>query len=470
VNRRARIGPGAFAPISHEALRRLARAGVLCGLSLAPALAHAQASAGSQPSERTPAPASSATVTPESPADEASKLTLKSDPVDDYDFSPGESEEFLPSMEKEIETLRRGMFELGFIESPIRSYVDWADKLKLDTGLRIHLAYTTVFQQASGGPGDRTRFSGDLDIMSSWTLVGHGTKDRGMLVTTGEYRHQIGWENPNGLRDDIGSLQRTTGGFDDRGFVLRDLFYIQHLFDDRLRLLAGRSDVSDLVGGHRLQGINGSFSNRAFSADSTTAYPGGHVTSASASIRPVDWFYVTGGAANGYGRSSINDMQFLDEGKFFFFGEVGFTPTIEGMGPGRYGVLLWHMDERELINSPSDDGFTIILEQDLNERLHVFARYGNADNGVITGIERSTQAGLGYRGLLGSPDNLTGAAFAYSEPAGTGRDEKVVEVFHRFQVSAHVQFSAGVQGIFDPTNAPDDDALAVLTFRMRVAF
>jgi hypothetical protein len=163
-------------------------------------------------------------------------------------------------------------------------------------------------------------------------------------------------------------------------------------------------------------------------------------------------------------------MQFLDEGKFFFFGEVGFTPTIEGMGRGRYSILFWHMDERDLINSPSDEGFTIVLEQDLTDRLHVFARYGLADDGRLTGIEQSAQVGVGLRGLLGSPDNLTAAAFGYSDPTGTGRDEKVVEVFHRFQVSPHVQFSTGVQGIFDPTNAPEDDALAVLTFRMRIAF
>ncbi len=448
---------------------------MLWGLSLAlaslaqPTLANAQVPAGSQPSEPTPAPASSAAEPPNLPPDEASELTLESD-AGDFEFSPGEGEEFMPAMEDEIETVRRGMLDLNFIEGPIRAYRGWADQLERDTGLRLNFAYTTVFQQASGGPGDRTRFSGDLDLMSSWTLVGRGTKDRGVLVTTGEYRHQIGWENPNSLRNDIGALQRTTGGFDDRGLAVRDVYYIQHLFGDRLRLLAGRSDVSELVGGHRLQGINGSFSNRAFSADSTTASPGGHVTSAAASIRPVDWLYFTVGGANGYGRSTINDWKYLDESKFFTFGELGLTPTFEGMGRGRYSVLFWHMDERDLLNSPSDGGFTIVLEQDLNDRLHVFARYGRADDGLITGIKSSTQTGLGYRGLFGSPDNLTAAAFGYSEPAGAGRDEKVVEVFHRFQVSAHVQFSAGVQGIFDPTNAPDDDALAVLTFRLRTAF
>ena len=462
-------------------LRRCSAAAVLLSLaavlSSAPlAAAQAEPAAATQPAQPSSQAPSEAPVQPSAEAapgpgepESGPDLTLGFH-SGDFEYSPGEGEEFTPAMEDEIESVRRGMFELKFFEGPIGEYVKWADQLERDTGLRLHMAYTTLLQQASGGPGDRTRFSGDLDIMSSWTLLGRGTKDRGVLVATGEYRHQIGWENANALRDDLGTLQRTTGGFDDRGWVVRDLFWIQHLFDDHLRIIAGRSDVSDIVGSHRLQGINGSFSNRAFSADSTTAYPGGHVMSASASVRPVDWLFFTAGGANGYGRSTINDIQFLDEGKFFTFGEFGLTPNIDGLGRGRYSVLLWHMDERDLIDRPNDNGLTVVLEQDLTDRVHVFARYGWADKGVLTGIESSAQCGLGYRGLLGSPDNLTAAAFGYSDPTNDGREEKVVEVFHRFQVSQHVQFSVGVQGIFDPSNAPDDDALAVLTFRLRIAF
>jgi hypothetical protein len=312
--------------------------------------------------------------------------------------------------------------------------------------------------------------SGDLDLMSTWHLVDRNGPNRGTLVTTGEYRHQIGWENPNSLRDDVGTLQRTTGGFDDRGWAFRDFYYLQRLFDDKLRVAFGRADVSDFVGSHQLQGINGSFSNRAFSADSTTAYPAGHVLAAGASIRPVDWFYFTAGGTNAYGRSTISDLQFIDEGKFFTFGEVGFTPTIDGLGKGRYALLGWHMDERDLLELPSDAGFTVILEQSLSDRLRLFARHGWANDGVLTGIKRSTQGGLGITGLLGNDENLTGIAFGFSEPLADARDEKTIECFHRFQLTAHTQFSVGVQAIFDPSRAPDDDAIGVLTVRFRVAF
>ena len=69
-------------------------------------------------------------------------------------------------------------------------------------------------------------------------------------------------------------MTNTTGGLNDRGEVVRDAFYAQRLFADRVRVLVGRMDISDHVGGYRLQNINSAFSNRAFSALVTAAFSG----------------------------------------------------------------------------------------------------------------------------------------------------------------------------------------------------
>ncbi len=426
----------------------------------------------STPAQTPPAAAPQPAPPPSEPAE--SLPPAEADEVEEdenYEYSPGETPESPLSEIDEAASVRQGMIDVPGLTPAVEFMRAWLDDLHSETGLRIAVAYTTLFQQATGSGGDRTAFSGDLDIMTDWTLVGRGTPNVGRLITTVEYRHQIGWYPPQFLADEIGTLQRTTGGFNDRGWAVRDLHYTQRLFDDRLRLLFGRSDVSDYVGGHRMQSINNSFSNRAFSGDSTTAYPAGHVTSAGASFRPIDEFYVTGGAANAYGTSTTNDLEFIDEGKFFGFGEIGFTPEIDELGWGRYALLIWHMPARDLLSLPSDSGFTVIGEQDLGERLQMFARYGWADDGALTGIKQSGQIGMGYRGLLGSALNMTGAAFGVSEPTADGLDtEKVFEVFHRFQLTDHSQFSIGFQSIFDPSRAPDDDFVGVLTLRFRIAF
>lgn len=389
---------------------------------------------------------------------------------DRYEYTPGESADAPLAEISEAAGARTGMITVPGLTPLVESWRVGLDDLHRETGLRFAFAYTMLLQQATGSGGDRTGFSGDLDLMADWTFIGRGTANTGRLVATGEYRHSIGSQPPSDLRNEIGSLQSTTGGFNDRGWAVRDLHYTQRLFDGRLRLLAGRADASDYVGGHRLQGINNSFSNRNFSADSTTAYPAGHVTALGVSVRPIDEFYVSVGGTNAYGRSTINDMQYLDEGKFFTFGEAGFTPVIPDLGWGRYALLLWHMDDRDLLALPSDNGFTLIAEQDFGERILMFARYGWADSGVLTGIKQSGQIGLGYRGLLGDPLNMTGAAFGVSDPTAAGLDpESVFEIFHRFQLTSHSQFSVGFQSIFEPSRS-DDDFVGVFTFRFRLAF
>ena len=92
-----------------------------------------------------------------------------------------------------------------------------------------------------------------------------------------------------------------------------------------------------------------------------------------------------------------------------------------------------------------------------------------ADQGVITGVQQAWQAAIGIDGLLGSKDNLTAVGFGYAVPAAAGlRDEKSIEVFQRFQVTKFTQFTVGAQLFVDPSNAPDDNVLAVFSFRLRV--
>lgn len=384
-------------------------------------------------------------------------------------FSYGDSPSSVYAELEEIYTPRAGMFRIPVVDDALDSIVKATLDLQDSTGLRLASAYTMIVQQASGGPGTRYGASGDFDIFGDWTLIGRGTANSGRLVFGGEYRHRIGEQPASALRGEIGSLQFTTSGFNDRGWSLRDLYWIQNLFDGKLRLGFGRADSSDFVGGHRLGNLNASFFNRAFASNTTTNFPG-HGMTAGASVRPVDWFYITGGAANAYGVTTQSDLGDLEEGDFFSFGEVGFTPTIEGLGLGRYRAMGWHSDAREKDNVGSDRGFSIILEQDLGEIVQVFARYGYADKG-LAGIRSSVEVGVGVRGLLGDNDNMTGAAFAYSEPPpGNSREEKIAEIFHRWQLTRFVQFSVSAQAIFDPSNAPDDDVLGVFSARLRVAF
>lgn len=398
--------------------------------------------------------------------------SFSSDPPDlpTNALSPGDSAEGILSTLEEGAALHEGAFEARWFEQPLGWASRQTDALEEKTGLRLGVAHTLLFQQATEGDGDLYGGSGDLDLMASWTLVGRGTEDTGRLVAGTEYRYRIGSQPASALGGQIGTLLATTGGFNDRYWAVRDVYWVQRLLDGQLRFLVGRGDASEFHGSHSLQGINGFFSNRHFSANNTAPYPD-FTPMIGVSARPRgDLFYATVGAANAYGNATHSNFDTLEEGEFFLEAEVGLTPTFEGLGRARFAIAPWHMPSRSLTGQPEDWGLAFIAEQQFGDHLRGFARYGHADE-ALTNIRNSFQVGGGYQGPFGREDDLAGLAFGYAEPSReTSRDEKAVELFYRWQVTGHSHLTLGFQAIFDPGNTLDRDSIGVVSGRYRVAF
>ena len=370
----------------------------------------------------------------------------------------------------EDRTPRKSLLELSAFEGPFVYLRKQSEELYEKTGLKLGLAYTMLFQQASGGPGDRSAGGGDLDLLASWTAIGRGTKDTGTVYFAAEYRNQIGSQPPSALGGEIGSLTGTTNGFSERPMVVKEVYWKQALFDGRFVWGLGRVDPENLFGGHKLQSQNLYFLNQAFSTNPTVPYPGSGFAIAAA-YKPVDWFYVGGGIDNANGSTtSITIDEFFDEAEFLTFAEAGYTPTIEDLGKGRYRISLWHIDAREKAGTPSDQGISLIADQELGKRTTAFARYAWADEGLRS-VRQLVEGGIVRNGLLGGADDQTGFAAAWLQPSEEDlRDQYVLEVYQRFQVTAQTQLTFDAQLILDPSDAPDDDAVGVFSVRLRFAF
>lgn len=249
------------------------------------------------------------------------------------------------------------------------------------------------------------------------------------------------------------------------------MYWIQRLFDGKLRILIGRADISDYMGSHWLQNKNNSFINRNFSANAAIPFPG-HGPMVGVSIRPIKEFYLTAGAINAYSDTEeFPEAQSLfEEWDVFSMAEIGYTPTFKNLGEGRYAFAIWYMDEREQDNLPSDFGFSLIADQNLTENLQVFARYSYA-GGDLLNIRNTAQIGFGYSGILGRTNDLTGLAFGMTFPQRTTtRNETALEMFHRFQVAANTQLSVGLQLIATPGNALEYEAAGMFYMRLRTSF
>jgi len=402
--------------------------------------------------------------------EEESLLYQKLHPYLYDEFSPGEGSTSGIDELKQIDKPEIPIGDTTKLDAPLAFARRAFDTLDEQTGLRLGVAFTALGAWASG-ESDPSGASYDLDLLSAWTLVGRGTPNTGVLVATAEYRNAFTDEPPSALGAELGTLINPVNAFNDRLWVVRDLYWLQRLFDGKLRVLFGRAAMGDYVGQQPMQNPNTSFLNRHFSDNPTVPFPG-HGPTVSVDVRPDDRFYVTAGMANAYGNTREWEFSSLDQGDFFYTVETGYTPTIEGMGRGRYSIMGWYIDARERGGTviPSDQGVTLVAGQQLSDRLQVWSRYAYAD-ATTTNVRQLAQAGAGYAGLLGSPSNLTGLAFSYAQPRlATSRDEKVLEIFQRLQLSRFTQFSVGAQAIFDPGDNPNENLVGVFYARLRIAF
>lgn len=388
----------------------------------------------------------------------------------DADFSPGEATTNTPAELDEIDGPNKGFLESLGGRTPLDLLIDPLEELNARTGLRIGVAHTMLFMQPMGGESSRYGAAGDLDFLSSWTLVGRDTLNTGRLIVTGEYRYEIGDQPPSLIGGQMRTLVAPTNAFNDRGWVVRDAYWVQRLFEARLRIIFGRADPSDFVGAHWLQNVNNSFVNRSFSANPSVPFPG-HGPLLGVSIRPIDQFYLTCGASNAYSQTiQLGVDTIFSEWDLFTFAEAGWTPTFPAWGEGRYALGIWHMDARQQDNRPEDYGFTMVVDQNLTPNIQVFARYAYSD-GTLTNIRQLAQLGFGVSGLFGRTDDLTGVAFSLAIPRrNTTRDETVLEIFQRFQISRNNQLSVGLQLIANPGNAPDNETAGVFYARLRTSF
>ena len=389
----------------------------------------------------------------------------------DSDLSPGEATTVVPAQLAEIYGPNEGYLDRWGFNRPLDLLIDPLDELYDKIGLRLGAAYTMLYLQSMGGQaGGQARAAGDIDFMSSWTLIGRGTEDTGRLIFTGEYRFGVDDFPPSTLGPQMGTLIPPTNAFNAREWVVRDAYWIQRLFDARVRILLGRADPSDYVGAHWMQNVNNSFVNRHFSANPAIPFPG-HGPMLGVSLRPTEDYYLTGGTANAYSNTEFVEIDSLFEyWDMFSFVEAGYTPTFEKLGPGRYAGGFWYMSPRERTNQPQDYGFTLIADQRLAENFQAFARYAYSD-GTLTNIRHLGQVGLGLSGLAGRQDDLTGLAFSLAVPVrNTSRDETVLETFHRFQMTGNTQLSFGLQLIANPGNATLNESAGVFYARVRVSF
>jgi hypothetical protein len=416
------------------------------------------------PPPQSPAPSSSSSAT----AEPSTAPQESAHPGHPSQTSAGGTERKLPD--------HAGIFKRGpisIIEGPIKKGQEWTkENLRLDWGLRAAFG----FQQASGGPGERTAASQDYRTFGTLHLWNWKEEDKGWagnVYTRVEWRSEMFTKiPPYQLNTQIGTLFTTTYGQDEHDLAVVQLYYEQFLFDGGLRFRIGKIDPDDYFNLGRFADDYRYFDNTLFSAFPASNHPsGGLGFNLQWYINP-EWT-LTGGMSDVQGRKTLSGFDTIDDGKFFYGLDVTYSPKIEGWGQGNYRLGIEYRDAVEDRDRPEDTSFYFNVDQEVVKDVAPFLRYGYG-TGRSTGIEHVFSVGVGVDNPFSRPGDAWGFGIGFDiadDDVQSDRDiEYASELFYRFQLTRAIQWTVGGQLIFEPILAEDDDFVGIFQMRLVIDF
>jgi porin len=384
-----------------------------------------------------------------------------------FDNSPDSIDNQLNESDERVDSL----FPTGPLQPLHREWERGTRRLRETIGLDLGLNYTGLYQRASQSLADQQTEagSGDLDFFGRWDLYNRNGPWPGTLVFYTETRHRYTEISPSNLGDAIGSLWGTTDGFSTQAYALTELYWEQGSKEDQVIYRLGKTDPSGIYDQGRYASANYAFLNQAFSTTLAMAVPG-TALGAAAVIYPVANTYILGGIHDSNGtKTSIGH---IERGEFFTAIELGATPRYGKTGAGLYHVTLWHTDKREVADVPSSRGVAVTLQQEFGTDGNIvpFARY-SYDEGGATSVRQTFALGVGLEKPFGQNYDLVGFGFSWGEPTDrTLRGQYVFESFYRVAVTPFTHLTPDLQVIFNPSENPAEDMIAVGSIRLRTIF
>ena len=407
------------------------------------------------------------------------------------------------------------------LDQTMLSWNEFKDQLYSNYGLGFGIFYTTLFQKADaalvdaeGKSGPEEASGGILGIAGTWELVGRDTQSPGSLGFRLNQRHKMGSIAPQSLGPDIGSLWLTGTAFSEFEMSLIELYWDQHIVEDRLAFRIGKTlpfVIHDFFS-HKSP-VSG-FQDSNFTLNSSIAWTG-FAMGAVGLVRPTPDVYVLGGIYDAKGKQNRAGIDsFFNDGEHLILTDVGWDPGYLDparkvrVGPvevSNYHITFWHRDSVEQAMTPEGWGFTVFLEHRIGNFVPFF-RYGYAEGtgaGNPALLDHMVAGGVALEDVFGQDNDVIGIGGSWgrrdlgstvvpvSEPIivsigdeflnlgeftdildvdfGTV-EQYSVELFYRVQVTQEVQVTPSVQFIVDPAFNLAEDSITVLGIRGRAEF
>lgn len=356
-------------------------------------------------------------------------------------------------------------------------YFAFKKRMEDTQGFSFGFDYLVLIQAASKSLGEDTAAGGVFRAYGSWTLTGRNGGDTGNFVYKVENRHRLGTDIvPKDLGAEIGYAGITAlafrGDFDD--WALTNLYWNQHLFNNRLGFAVGVLDVTDYVDVYGLINLWNEFNNYAFTTSPTIPAPDQGLAAA-VRVMPTENIYFIGGIADANSDPTEPEDffdSFWDDAEYFTHAEVGWISSWDKRFNDNIHLTYWHADEREEAQVSDGWGLSVSLSHLFANTWEPFLRLGYAKDGGAL-YERYVSVGTAYH--MHDMSDAIGIGLNWNRPNedtfGPGLDDQyTAEIYYRFQLLKVLTLTPSVQVIVDPALNPDKDLISIWSLRARLAF
>jgi carbohydrate-selective porin OprB len=319
-------------------------------------------------------------------------------------------------------------------------------------------------------PGtNKNASSGDFDFFGQWPLLNVDKPWTGNISFAAEGRYKIGKLTPNELSASIGSLWKTTSGFNVQKFSMIEFYWEHGGAKDGGGYRIGKMKPSDIFDGYSFASSNTSFLSRSYSHTMAMSVPSAGLGAVGGLIMP-DNFYVLAGIHDA--NADKISIGHIDRGEFFYALELGVKPGNGEPGAGNYHATLWHKDKRDKAGIPSGYGLALTAEQEFGPKSNItgFLRYSYG-HGAGLDVRQTVSAGIVFDEVWGRNSDLIGLAATWGQPTNRSmRDQYSVEGYYRIQLTPDAHITPDLQLIFDPSMTTMFNTVVVGSLRLRMVF
>ena len=354
-------------------------------------------------------------------------------------------------------------------------YTNWKNNLQNSTGLSYTLDVSVLGQRgAPSGKGTSLQFQAYPSI--SWQLFNN---EYGSGTINASYTPTRYWNSTDGqdITNRIGVLS-PINDYTTKSNSFDELSYTQQ-FGGNMNWLAitlGQFPMYNFDGTSYNSNQQINFVNYALSQNASSTYPTASLGAyATFTINPQWQINLGMQDAHNVSGTSISASDF-GKGDYTSFVSLSYTPTIKHMGSGQYSILFYN--QPSVSEQPgTSNGWSINIEQNVNDKVAVFGRINGASNSSSE-IEQSYVIGGVMNNPLGRNElDQIGTAIAVNKANidvigndNTRDYETVLETYWAWGIENWMTITPDIQIYFYPAANASNNIATVASLRTTLLF